>query len=399
MSAPVAPELLDASRLIVECPECAACYELPAAAAGRQARCAECGGVFRVGAAAAELAGSNLQPAELPAELPILELDVSELIGGYWQRVFAGKFSGRAMLISVALHVAALVLLSLWFLQPTGLSDRDLSAAFGMDELTEFEDELPSDLMDEPEPDVALTNPLEPVVDVVHEFNLEAETPDLPGPNVDDSGTTGAAGREGGGLSGVDAAIARAVSGRVKRAGGQTGAVQFSLAWESMNDLDLHVQTPRGIHLYYGNRQAASGMLDVDMNVQPESSEPVENVFFSRSDRGTYVVYIDHFKHHQNQPTTDAFVLRAMIDGRESIHRGKISAGGRAVVFEFEADIAPEALPYRVANARETRAAELLERMLAVRDENPRLAEGLRLRILRDYPSTKAAESAAREKP
>lgn len=40
------------------------------------------------------------------------------------------------------------------------------------------------------------------------------------------------------------------------------------------------------MEIFYGNREASGGYLDVDMNVNGESMEPVENVFFGDAEKG-----------------------------------------------------------------------------------------------------------------
>ena len=48
-----------------------------------------------------------------------------------------------------------------------------------------------------------------------------------------------------------------------------------------------HTSVHTGAHIYFGNRDAGGGTLDVDMNGGgPASKEPVENVFFGDAERG-----------------------------------------------------------------------------------------------------------------
>ncbi|MCB9695065.1 MAG: hypothetical protein H6736_24945, partial [Alphaproteobacteria bacterium] len=75
----------------------------------------------------------------------------------------------------------------------------------------------------------------------------------------------------------IDAEIRK----RVLDAGGQYDDVdvRITLVWDNRNDLDLHVTTPAGEQIYYGNRNSrCGGSLDVDRNVQGETTTPVENV-------------------------------------------------------------------------------------------------------------------------
>ncbi len=78
------------------------------------------------------------------------------------------------------------------------------------------------------------------------------------------------------------------------RGGGETAAkLRVVLSWDSDNtDLDLHVVTPDGAHIWYGDRSAANGgALDVDVTTGfgPEmfaSPTPLA---------GEYLVYVNYF--------------------------------------------------------------------------------------------------------
>jgi len=74
---------------------------------------------------------------------------------------------------------------------------------------------------------------------------------------------------------------------RMEREKARIGDVTVTLVWDDWDDLDLHVITPQGKEIYYGNREADGGMLDVDMNAWERcSKEPIENVFFGDAERG-----------------------------------------------------------------------------------------------------------------
>ena len=119
--------------------------------------------------------------------------------------------------------------------------------------------------------------------------------------------------------TGIDA-IAGTVQKRVAKAGGRTGEVQFSLAWESFNDLDLHVIAPSGEHISYAHRKSrCNGELDVDMNagtqVDPEdekfSQEPVENTRWltRQAPTGRFTILVHQYRWRAGQDKDDFQLL------------------------------------------------------------------------------------------
>jgi uncharacterized protein YfaP (DUF2135 family) len=88
---------------------------------------------------------------------------------------------------------------------------------------------------------------------------------------------------------------------RLEREGAKRGAVQISLMWNNWNDLDLHIITPSGEHVYHDNRKSTcGGELDIDMNFKPTSKTPVENIVWTRTPPGgVYRVGIRHYKVHK----------------------------------------------------------------------------------------------------
>lgn len=105
---------------------------------------------------------------------------------------------------------------------------------------------------------------------------------------------------------------------RVRREGGEydRATLTFTLGWNDINDLDLHVIPPSGGEICYSNKRVDGGVLDVDMNapsdfssayrllfgsnteVNPSgnSNEPVENVSWSMDfPRGLYKVRVVYY--------------------------------------------------------------------------------------------------------
>lgn len=101
--------------------------------------------------------------------------------------------------------------------------------------------------------------------------------------------------------------------------GAGKGVITISMLWNTTDDIDLHVITPSGEEIYYGNRQAGGGMLDVDMQVSYFVDNPVENIFFETAERGTYSVFIVNFT--DRNPGDSEVLVRVSVRGRVTDYR------------------------------------------------------------------------------
>lgn len=86
---------------------------------------------------------------------------------------------------------------------------------------------------------------------------------------------------------------------RLEEAGGEAdGEMTISLAWNSTDDIDLHIHEPSGVHIYHAAKRSPSGgRLDVDAN-GPNSTlgrSPVENVTWEDPANGLYKVTITSY--------------------------------------------------------------------------------------------------------
>lgn len=141
------------------------------------------------------------------------------------------------------------------------------------------------------------------------------------------------------------------IKARVTQAGGMYDGVDIraSLLWDNRNDLDLHVIAPSGFHIFYGAKQSGcGGWLDVDMNVQGDTTKPVENVRWAKgaAPAGRYKVYVQNYRFHET-PAAIRYKVELEVGGKVTHHEGVISPAGQTgdasniVIAEF--DYAPTA--------------------------------------------------------
>jgi len=124
------------------------------------------------------------------------------------------------------------------------------------------------------------------------------------------------------------------IKDRVTRAGGLYEGVDLraSLVWNNRNDLDLHVITPAGEHIYYGAKQAScGGWLDVDMNVRGETTKPVENVRWAKGSarRGRYKVFVRNYAFHESERAPTPFKVELEVGGKITHFEAVISPAGQ----------------------------------------------------------------------
>jgi len=79
----------------------------------------------------------------------------------------------------------------------------------------------------------------------------------------------------------------------------QNGELRISLSWWVDSDFDLHVRTPSGAEIYYDNRGADGGALDVDDCVTTcldPSGTHVENIYFAQDPpAGQYAAWVVNY--------------------------------------------------------------------------------------------------------
>ena len=82
------------------------------------------------------------------------------------------------------------------------------------------------------------------------------------------------------------------------------GVLQVTLSFDANTDADLHVITPSGEEVYFGNPSAAGGVLDVDACISDcGEGTHVENIFFnSAMEPGVYTAYAINFDGRDGGP-------------------------------------------------------------------------------------------------
>ena len=135
----------------------------------------------------------------------------------------------------------------------------------------------------------------------------------------------------------VNDAGASAFSERLKREGAKKGAVQVSLLWNNWNDLDLHLITPSGEHIFHDNRiSACGGELDLDMNFKPTSKTPIENIVWTKTPPpGTYRVGVRHYKvQHKSTILSKMPLISRLFLKNETDFKVSVTVGDNQRVYE-----------------------------------------------------------------
>lgn len=95
------------------------------------------------------------------------------------------------------------------------------------------------------------------------------------------------------------------------------GDIQVSATWDTEADVDLHVIDPDGNEIYFGNRSAAGGVLDLDANAACSTSQIFqENIGWAKgtASRGSYTVRLEYWS-SCNVPETNYVVTVSLRPG------------------------------------------------------------------------------------
>jgi hypothetical protein len=126
------------------------------------------------------------------------------------------------------------------------------------------------------------------------------------------------------------AAVSEDMQRRLAEANADSGDLQFTLTWENQVDLDLFVRCPGGEMLFFDNREACGGRLDVDRNADSRdvTARPVENIVWKDRPsipKGNFDVYVLYCKPNGNEDGSVPYNLRVVNGGSTRIYSGAAS--------------------------------------------------------------------------
>jgi hypothetical protein len=116
----------------------------------------------------------------------------------------------------------------------------------------------------------------------------------------------------------------------------QVGDPQFTLLWDSVADIDLHVMEPGGKEIYWNDRKGnQGGELDVD---NTDGFGP-ENIYWLKQNQdgskelgpgppGEYRWYVKYYGGNRGVPVATRWKVRVKHEGRAEIFQGKLTVPG-----------------------------------------------------------------------
>nr|MBP9757395.1 hypothetical protein [Candidatus Paceibacterota bacterium] len=156
---------------------------------------------------------------------------------------------------------------------------------------------------------------------------------------------------------------------RLLKAGGRFEhvSIRASLIWNDYNDLDLHVVTPAGEHIFYSDKRSrCGGELDVDANAGGgQTRKPVENIRWAKGTAkpGKYLVYVQNFANHERDGKDSPYKVELDIDGKIQMFTGVMKpnkTGNRSDTTAFEFEYAPEKAVLANAESRNAYSDEVI---------------------------------------
>lgn len=120
------------------------------------------------------------------------------------------------------------------------------------------------------------------------------------------------------------------VDKKLAERGAARGALNFTLEWETIDDIDLYVTCPTGVTISYRNTGDCNGSLDLDANVVRSDAvtDPVENVVFQDAPLGLYKIRA-HLRSNRTDGAKQVVLHVLRRDGPSQTYKGMVSQENR----------------------------------------------------------------------
>jgi hypothetical protein len=231
---------------------------------------------------------------------------------------------------SLVAHAILLLFLGMWYFgarpsQVKTLDSRLIGSEFGVEEgMTQLGGlDTPAKM-----PDLAPPTPTE------SSFTRLPHSDDAPNPLAGFQGNSGNIGAgQGDGFG-----LAKFGDGgeEVRGVKVQVGDPQFTLLWDSVADIDLHVIEPGGKEIYWNDRKGNhGGELDVDNtdgygpeNIYWLKQNPDGSKDLGQGPPGEYRWYVKYYGGNRGVPVATRWKVRIKHDGQSQIYQGRINVPG-----------------------------------------------------------------------
>jgi uncharacterized protein YfaP (DUF2135 family) len=121
---------------------------------------------------------------------------------------------------------------------------------------------------------------------------------------------------------------------------GNPGNPRFNLQFTNSEnvDLDLYVKTPHGSVIYYGNRSADDGQLDVDCQCGSCPQGGNENIYWETgtAPTGTFEYYVRYFGSCGSSGSSSNFTIRVLKNSEIIATRTGTLTSGQSTVWTHE---------------------------------------------------------------
>lgn len=116
---------------------------------------------------------------------------------------------------------------------------------------------------------------------------------------------------------------------------GQTGELQVTLLWDYIADLDLHIQQPNGVELWYNNKRDPSTGGELDRDCRPGGTGSAENAYWTTPPAGEYVIAIDYYDNSNPENTAGTCTVRIHQEGKpDKIKRVQMTYPGQQEIID-----------------------------------------------------------------